>query len=247
MRNTLRCMTVLLALTMGVASAGLLGDNVNSTDFSGSRSTPLAEGVFGATDTDWEPVSDGGHGFKVAWDISFDSSAGLYSYEYRFRNELGQAGDPFERELSHWITQVSTSVTADNWQSQVTDIGSNWEADFNTAWGLQGQSNPGLDALYGVKFDYAGPADDPEQFVTTFNSPRRPVWGHFYGKSGNGAYAMNAGLYYEQEGLSYDPFDSVNFVPTVDTKGHSIPEPATMALGMLGLAGCALTFWRRQW
>jgi len=248
MNRTIRYAAVLFALTMGIASAvSLLGQDVSQSDYqSGTRSTPLDQGVFGAPDTAWEPV-DGGNGFEIEWAIDYDGT--YYNYNYRFRNEASDDNAPFERNLSHWIVQTSDFITEDNWEGYVWDV-QGGDPEFGIDWGpKQGDSNPGLTTLRGLKFDYTGDDDGPFRF--SFTSTQRPVWGHFYAKSARDAYAMNAALYDAQNDDVNGYLNTQNetyFVPTVDTQpGDVIPEPATMALGMLGLAGCALAFWRRQW
>ncbi|MEF8787856.1 MAG: PEP-CTERM sorting domain-containing protein [Planctomycetota bacterium] len=248
MRRALGYAVVLLALTMGTASAvSLLGENVSPADYqNGMRSTPLSTGVYGAPGTAWEPISDGGNGFEIEWDIDFAGT--YYNYSYRFRNEATDDNAPFERNLSHWIVQTSDFINDDNWESYFWDV-QGGDPEFGIDWGpLQGGSNPGLTTLRGVKFDYTGDDDGP--FLFSFSSTQRPVWGHFYAKSARDAYAMNAALYDAQNDDVSGYLDTENetfFVPTVDTRpGFTIPEPGTMALGVLGLAGCALVLWRRQ-
>ena len=241
LRRLIMCIAA-TALLAAHAMAGMI--DVSGEDLVSSRSTPESAGVVGLGK--WKPTNGG---FDISWEISY--SEGVWTYSYMLLDADGSTLSP---DASHFILEVSPSITADNAAQYIFntnfDVGdlegpALWTADPNspntTSSGGNG-GNPNLPAdLYGVKFDVG-----LERY--TFQSTQSPVWGDFYVKDGGKppAVAWNAGI-------GTDPDESTTdftaWIPVPDTEQGvqpQVPEFSTLALLALGLAGVALRARRRS-
>jgi hypothetical protein len=170
--------------------------------------------------------------FKIEWWVEQQLDDNWF-YKYHLTETDGRPLDP--GAVSHWIVEVSPNVTLE---------------DF---WGFSGEveindwvTETGFSFPSGLKLDYG--ADGQTEW--TFYSTRAPVWGDFFAKDGvaGGAglnAAWNAGFF------DPDPTDAAangsigNKILRPDTY-TVIPEPTTLGLLGLGLAGLALRRFRRK-
>ena len=209
----------------------------------------------------------GSVGLELDWTISFDptSSAfndvgfmGAYSYSYVFRD-----GDSFatpDPEISHWILELSPSITANNYTDIIRDV-MLFDPDNPTTTSSvvveaprtyspsdPGNSNPGLPGdIYGLKFDTGTSAD---LYGYSFLSTRAPIWGDFYAKDGviptggGDVYMYNSAFGTDPTGATTD---FSGWIPVPDTtNGTPAPEPGTLLLLGAGLLALGLRRSRRR-
>lgn len=196
-----------LFLAIPLVQAGLLP--VGLADLTGMRTSSDPSQIVAT------PPWDGGD-FELSWRI-METSPGVWHYSYTVVTA--------NRDLSHWILQVSPTFTAAN----IWDASESFELD---GWPLGHPSNPGIPGpIYGLKWD-------PGNSIH-FMSDRLPVWGNFYAKdgrlSGADVYAHNAGFLWDWD--LGNPASLSGFIPIPDTLTQ-VPEPATILL--LGIAVAAL-------
>jgi hypothetical protein len=230
--------TFLIVLFAFAATGSAAYIAVDSGNYTGSRSSATDGGIFATGQ--W---ADGG--ITLSWDIA--EAGGLFTYVYTFG---GTAID--EKDLSHWLLEVSDTFTADNILDG-SDASLVDPTTYNS--GGPGASNPGLPgAIYAVKFDSG---TEGGNFTYTIVTDRAPMWGSFYAKDGvvggpppggqADVYAYNTGFgTYPIEGAT----DFLAWIAVPNTLGTPpgddpvIPEPGTLALFGTGLLG--LGFWRHR-
>ena len=245
---------VLLGATGSVASASIA---VDSTYFSGSRTTPDMSGAGGGLV--WNPAggSWSSGNFEISWLITDNGSD--YTYKYTVDTTGGM-------NLSHWILQLSsTDVNGQSLTDHWTSIFEDMTAGDYSSMGIDDSMNdvptnptagnagiPAGGIPYGVRFTRG---DEVSITMVTFTTPEVPVWGDFYAQDGGGqgvnsVYAYNAGF-----GIMPTAADAatdfLNWIPRPDgvdrpLNGHNvIPEPLSYVVWSL-LIGCAGFFSRRS-
>lgn len=200
----------------------------------GSRTTAPGEGLIGTEA--W-----GSGGLIIQWEITFDDDTDLWGYQYTFLDDDPSApnGAP-SPELSHWILELSASITTDNIDELILSPNFAVDPDAPKTYG-EAQGNPGMPAdIYGMKTD-TGTSDTFN--VYTFLSPRAPMWGDVYAKDGGGNGAGSVHAY--NVGFGTDPTSSTtdftNWIRVPDTTNGQgqAPEPGTLLLigaGLLALS-----------
>ena len=156
-------------------------------------------------------------GFSISWVITQNPDM-TYHYSYTFNAPVGA--------VSHWIMEVSSNFTEENIWNIVGTI----DGGLDT-YGIS-QGNPGIPGnIFGIKWG-------SDQSIS-FDSDRAPMWGDFYAKDGMaGGQGQN---YAYNTGFGTDPtsptqsFDA--WIPVPDTQTTTVPEPTTLALFGVGLAG----------
>ncbi len=210
--------------------------------YEGSRTTTAASDQIVAADG-W--TYDKG-GFTVSWDVTppDETPNGLWLFEYTvstapFSSDPTKPNQKMVKAISHWILEVSPTITTANWQWYLRDV----VVTGGTAMGVDdftgGAGNPDLPgSLHGMKFDFS--TGDASHTIT-FSSMTNPVWGDFYAKDGTldgeWATAWNTDIGTDPD-LS-GPFSG--HIATVDTT--LVPEPG---LGVLALAALGAGAWGRR-
>ncbi len=213
-----------------------------SGEFISSRSSP---GGIDATDG-W--TSD----FILEWTIVNDdnSASGFWEYEYRITDGGGYT--PTTPDVSHWILEVSTFITADNVDTYIFEssvafedpklYGKDLTPDPYDPGGNKGNPNLPVD-LYGIKFE----VETGDSYTWSFQSLQAPMWGNFYVKDGAPgsdvvATAWNTGIT-DTTGPTESTTDFTPWIPVPDTfsggGGPPIPEPSSLLLLAVGASSIA--------
>lgn len=181
----------------------------------------------------------------IYWTVEQDPS-GYWSYSYRFVVERAA--------ISHIIFEVSDGFSVNNEMDFFNPYIAYFEGGNETLITLKATTdtfsevmgNPNLPSdFYGLKFDETAGLD----LRVSFDSWRSPVWGDFYAKCGGPITntAWNTGFTDPDTDPSAPPANgSVDYHILVPNsyETQAIPEPGTLALLGLGLAGIAL--WKRR-
>ena len=194
--------------------------SVGPGDLVGSRNA--SSGVIG--NNDWS-VALGG--FEISWEIV--NMGSYWSYMYTFTDQNGSQIDP---DVSHWLLEVSPTITQANVNSAIYDTNFTLEGPqiWNKDPAFPGSTNPGSNkGNPNLPVDFYGIKLDTSQATYTFKSTQDPIWGDFYVKDGQQpvATAYNAGI-------GMDPAaDFTNWIPVPDTT--VIPIPGAVWLFCSGL------------
>lgn len=172
--------------------------------------------------------ADAYNGFKICWDIQEQAD---HTWFYQYWLTLPD-GSPIEvGAVSHWVIQVSPNTTSrDFW-------GFNGDWEFRADGDDPFPGTPDLGAA--VKMDYGGT-------LFSFYSTRVPTLADFFAKDGEaGGYGLNTAY---NSGLgstlpaSFTLADYAQYgkILAPDTGTTVVPEPGTMLLFGLGLAGAGV-------
>jgi hypothetical protein len=162
--------------------------------------------------------------FTIEWGIT--AGAGTWDYEYTFTGY----GSP---AISHFILDLTDDCVTPGDPGCVTDIAYAGFDGTNVEYSTFGPhpSNPGFPigaSITGIKFD---DTDGDAPFTVSFTSNRAPVWGDFYVKGGSTSFAYNTGL------TDHSSENVLDFIARPNGTAEPVPEPGTLALLGLGLAG----------
>ncbi|HOD35359.1 MAG TPA: hypothetical protein PLR20_04580 [Syntrophales bacterium] len=125
----------------------------------------------------------------LGWTVDNETTQGYWTYEYIFDVMANES----VKNISHVITQVSTTFELNNLNTTLTTAG----YDLDTYNGeSQGNSNPGIPGdIFGMKWEGLG---DSAYWGWTIVTDRAPMWGDFYAVDGKtpGAevFAYNTGF-----------------------------------------------------
>ena len=153
----------------------------------------------------------------IAWEITDVTTHFHYKYTLSV--------PPAEKDISHFIIEVSTQFDDDNFWNESGPFAGTEVNDFS-----QANGSPSIpEGTHGLKFDDMSGT----MVVIEFDSDRRPVWGDFYAKGGGDATneAWNEG--FSRTDPLDDPGDGSidNHILVPDSV---LPEPGTLALLMVG-------------
>jgi hypothetical protein len=174
-------------------------------------------------------------GAVLSWDVDYDGSSKLWTYNYTFATNNTKA-------ISHLILEVSEDFGSRNIFPGTTG---GYEKDNPKLHGESG--NPGIPGtIWGIKWETAG---DPLTYSFTIVTDRGPMWGDFYAKDGVDGpglyvYAYNKGFGWDTSAPIADG-NAGGWVLVPDTT-NGISEPGILLLLGTGLVGLAAVTRRKM-
>jgi hypothetical protein len=183
--------------------------------------------------------------FKIGWEISFDASTAVWTYDYTFY----RAGKLAKNAgISHFDLQVSEGFTI---IEILDEDGDNIKDEFdNTEFERKARDDAG-GTFDGIKFERN---DGGDIRGVTFTTVRSPIWGDFRIKKADN-YAYNTGISTDPTaaplGLTFDEERThfLAWLPTPDTiSGVVVHTPAPLAtpIALALITGWSLIRRRRR-
>jgi hypothetical protein len=182
--------------------------------------------------------------FKIGWNISYDSVAAVWTYDYTFYSAGKGATNS---GISHLDLQVSKGFTI---VEILDEDGDNIKDEFdNTEFERKARDGAG-GTFDGIKFE----RNDGEDFRSvTFTTVRSPIWGDFRIKK-SPQYVYNTGISTDPTaaplGLTFDEERThfLAWLPTPDTISGvvTIPVPLATPIALALITGWGLIRRRRR-
>jgi len=175
------------------------------------------------------------NGFQISWNVSQAEMGDWWKYEYWLRDGQGNLleGEDVQAAVSHFVMEVSPGVTYSDFRNangSPIEIG-----DFSDQTGDAAITS-------GLKFDF-------EKGYFSVECVRVPTWGDFYAKDGwyrdpetgekipNNAWNAGYGL---ADPMGVEPMNGSYMNKMLRPDTQAVPEPGTMLLFGLGMAGAGV-------
>lgn len=172
-------------------------------------------------------VNDGWEQLSLSWEINWDGTN--FNYAYTFSGmKAEEQNDP---AISHWTLDRSPNTTENDFTNFKVFVNDEEKSTDTVEFGED------IDDIDNgaFKLDFGPEVSQGDTVTYTFESSRRPVWGHFHvkgsGPPGGGVFARNTGFNNE---LSEDIND---FIARPDSVGIPTPAAAPMGVALFALLG----------